>query len=43
LRDRENELVGASFEVCTRLTEQYEFPWNFDLFQNVITAAIDDR
>jgi CubicO group peptidase (beta-lactamase class C family) len=41
--DREHELVGAYFEVCTRLTEQYEFLWNFDLFQNVITAAIDDR
>jgi len=41
--DREHELVGAYFEVCTRLTEQYEFLWNFDLFQNAITAAVDDR
>lgn len=40
--DREHELVGVYFEVCTRLTEDYEFLWNFDLFQNAITAAVDD-
>jgi CubicO group peptidase (beta-lactamase class C family) len=39
--DRDRELVGAYFEVCTRLTEDYEFVWNFDLFQNAITAAVD--
>jgi CubicO group peptidase (beta-lactamase class C family) len=40
--DRKHELVGAYFEVCTRLTDDYEFLWNFDLFQNAITAAVDD-
>jgi CubicO group peptidase (beta-lactamase class C family) len=40
--DREHELVAAYFEVCTRLTPTYEFVWNFDLFQNAITAALDD-
>jgi len=40
--DRENELVGAYFEVVTRTTENWEFLWNFDLFQNAITAAVDD-
>ena len=40
--DREHELVGAYFEVATRMTERWEFLWNFDLFQNAITAAVDD-
>jgi CubicO group peptidase (beta-lactamase class C family) len=40
--DREHDLVGAYFEVTTRLTERLEQPWNFDLFQNAITAAVDD-
>jgi serine-type D-Ala-D-Ala carboxypeptidase len=40
--DPENELVGAYFEVATRVTPDYEFLWNFDLFQNAITAAVDD-
>jgi CubicO group peptidase (beta-lactamase class C family) len=40
--DREHELVGAYFEVVTRMTEDWEFLWNFDLFQNAITAAVDD-
>ena len=40
--DPEHELVGAYFEVTTRLTERLELLWNFDLFQNVITAAVDD-
>ena len=40
--DPENELVGAYFEVTTRVTPEYEFLWNFDLFQNAITAAVDD-
>jgi CubicO group peptidase (beta-lactamase class C family) len=40
--DPENELVGAYFEVATRVTPDWEFLWNFDLFQNAITAAVDD-
>jgi CubicO group peptidase (beta-lactamase class C family) len=40
--DPEHELVGAYFEVTTRVTPEYEFLWNFDLFQNAITAAVDD-
>jgi len=40
--DRDHELVGAYFEVCTRVSEAWEFLWNFDLFQNAITAAVDD-
>jgi CubicO group peptidase (beta-lactamase class C family) len=40
--DREHELVGAYFEVVTRITDDWEFLWNFDLFQNAITAAVDD-
>jgi CubicO group peptidase (beta-lactamase class C family) len=40
--DREHELVGAYFEVATRVTPDWEFLWNFDLFQNAITAAVDD-
>jgi len=40
--DREHELVGAYFEVTTRLTEGLEQVWNFDLFQNAITAAVEN-
>ena len=40
--DRERELVGVYFEVTTRVTEDFSHRWNFDLFQNVITAAVDD-
>jgi CubicO group peptidase (beta-lactamase class C family) len=40
--DPENEIVGAYFEVSTRVTDDYEFLWNFDLFQNAITAAVSD-
>ena len=40
--DPEHELVGAYFEVATRVTPDWEFLWNFDLFQNAITAAVDD-
>jgi CubicO group peptidase (beta-lactamase class C family) len=41
--DREHELVGAYFEVTTRvLTPSLEHVWNFDLFQNAVTAAVDD-
>jgi CubicO group peptidase (beta-lactamase class C family) len=40
--DREHEVVGAYFEACLRATEKMEMLWNADLFQNVITAAVDD-
>jgi CubicO group peptidase (beta-lactamase class C family) len=33
---------GDYFEVTTRVTERWELLWNFDLFQNVITAAVED-
>jgi CubicO group peptidase (beta-lactamase class C family) len=39
--DAERELVGAYFEVCMRLTADWEFLWNYDLFENAITAAVD--
>ena len=28
--------------VCTEISERMEFKWNFDLFQNVITSALED-
>ncbi len=40
--DRDHELVGAYFEVTTRVSADYNLLWNFDLFQNAITAAVDD-
>jgi len=40
--DPEHELVGVYFEVITRLSAALDQLWNFDLFQNVITAAVDD-
>jgi CubicO group peptidase (beta-lactamase class C family) len=40
--DRRHELVGAYFEVLRGMTKGLEPLWNFDLFQNAITAAIDD-
>jgi CubicO group peptidase (beta-lactamase class C family) len=40
--DRDHELVGAYFEVTTHMTPDYHLLWNFDLFQNAVTAAIDD-
>jgi CubicO group peptidase (beta-lactamase class C family) len=39
--DRDHDLVGAYFEVTTTLTPDYNLIWNFDLFQNVITSAVD--
>jgi CubicO group peptidase (beta-lactamase class C family) len=39
--DPANDLVGAYFEVTTRLTERMEHLWGFDLFQNVITSAVE--
>lgn len=40
--DPTHEVVGTYFEVVTRLTERLEQIWNFDLFENVITAAVED-
>jgi len=40
--DPAHELVGSYFEVTTRVNERFEPLWNFDLFQNVITAAVED-
>jgi CubicO group peptidase (beta-lactamase class C family) len=40
--DPAHELTGAYFEATARLTERLEPHWIFDLFQNVITAAVDD-
>ena len=40
--DPVNELVLAYFEVTLRVTEFDEHIWNFDLFQNLITSAVDD-
>jgi CubicO group peptidase (beta-lactamase class C family) len=41
--DPARDLVGTYFEVTTRLTERFEQLWSFDLFQNVITSAVEDR
>ena len=40
--DRDRDLVGVYLEVTTRLTPDYNLLWNFDLFQNVIAAAVED-
>ncbi len=40
--DPAHELVGAYFEVTTRLSADFDQLWNFDLFQNAITAAVED-
>jgi serine-type D-Ala-D-Ala carboxypeptidase len=40
--DRDHDLIGAYFEVTARLSPDYNLLWNFDLFQNAITAAVDD-
>ncbi len=41
--DRDHDLIGAYFEVTTHLTPDHSnLLWNFDLFQNAITAAVDD-
>jgi CubicO group peptidase (beta-lactamase class C family) len=36
------EIVGAYFSVELEITAQMEHKWNFDLFQNAVTAAISD-
>jgi CubicO group peptidase (beta-lactamase class C family) len=40
--DRANDVVGVYFEVTKRVTERYEQIWNFDLFENAITAAVEE-
>jgi CubicO group peptidase (beta-lactamase class C family) len=40
--DLEHELVGSYFEVTTRLSANLEQLWNFDLFQNAVTAAVEE-
>jgi CubicO group peptidase (beta-lactamase class C family) len=40
--DRDHDLVGAYYEVTTRVSADFNLLWNFDLFQNAITAAVDD-
>ena len=40
--DSVHEIAGAYFEVTTRLSPDFEHLWNFDLFQNVITAAVEE-
>jgi len=40
--DPAHDLVGAYFEVVTRLSPDLDQLWNFDLFQNAITAAVED-
>jgi CubicO group peptidase (beta-lactamase class C family) len=40
--DREHDLVGVYFEVAKRVTENWEFLYNFDLFQNAVYAALED-
>ena len=36
------EIVGAYFSVVLEITEQMEYIWDFDLFQNAVTAAVND-
>jgi CubicO group peptidase (beta-lactamase class C family) len=40
--DREHEMVSTYFEVTTKVSGDFEFLWNFDLFQNAVMAAFDD-
>ena len=41
--DPAHELVGAYFEVTARMSERFEpVSWSLDLFQNVITSAVED-
>ena len=39
--DPAHELVGVYFEVSPRLTERLDQVWNYDLFENAITGAVD--
>jgi CubicO group peptidase (beta-lactamase class C family) len=40
--DPDHDLVGVYLEVTTRVNEDYDLLWNFDLFENAITAAVED-
>ena len=40
--DRQREIVGVYLEVCLRETADMEPFWNYDLFQNAVTSAVDD-
>jgi CubicO group peptidase (beta-lactamase class C family) len=40
--DPVNEIVGVCLEVTMRLTALSEHLWNYDLFQNAVTAAVAD-
>lgn len=40
--DPAREIVGVYLEVLLNMTEDLESLWNFDLFQNAVTAAVED-
>jgi CubicO group peptidase (beta-lactamase class C family) len=40
--DFANEIVGVYFSVEICIAPLYEHVWNFDLFQNAVTAAVAD-
>ena len=40
--DPAREIVGVYLEVLLHMTEDFEPLWNFDLFQNAVTAAVAD-
>ena len=40
--DMLNEIVGIYFEVTLEVTKYNEHKWNLDLFQNAITASVND-
>ena len=40
--DPARELVGVYLEVLLRMADDFESLWNFDLFQNAVTASIAD-
>ena len=39
--DPAREIVGVYLEVLLNMTEDFESLWNFDLFQNAVTAAVE--
>jgi len=40
--DLQQEIVGAYFSITLEVTPTLEHKWNFDLFQNAVTAAVSD-
>ena len=40
--DPARELLGVYLEVVLDMSEDFEPRWNFDLFQNAVTACVDD-